>query len=454
MGNSQDGEQTITDQTLTDTQNASSEQDNSTNDNLKKKRKKKDTKIYILCGVVSTLIICELFLTLVGAIFAYLLNVPISDLCSFLLTSELGSGGIKLLKDYTLFVGLMISFIILLAVVKPWKPYLNAFWRKSPGNRVPMIFIGLAIGFAMNAICILAAVLMGNIHVEFQQFSIIGFLVFLVFIFIQSSTEELVCRGFAYQRIKRTYNVNVAIIASAAIFSFGHIFNPGVTPLALFDIFLTGVLYAQMVRHFNSIWLPMGVHTAWNFTQNILFGLPNSGMASSYSFFGLVGNSTSGLAYDTGFGVEGTVFAVAMNIVCIVILYLWGRKRKNKEYNIWEGSALEASEKAFESAAASASADAPVTTVGNAATPAGSPVMPVEQQSAATANANATPIAPQNAPVTATSETPAPANAPVMPVEPPELKAPTGNPVITNTPTGTPNVAVQVQTQPKKLWFY
>ncbi len=31
----------------------------------------------------------------------------------------------------------------------------------------------------------------------------------------------------------------------------------------------------------------MGVHMAWNYTQNIIFGLPNSGIVSGFSLFKL-----------------------------------------------------------------------------------------------------------------------------------------------------------------------
>lgn len=305
---------------------------------------KKSKKVYILCGIVSTWFIAELFVQIVGGLAGIAVRIPLSALSASLLTSTLGTAGVALFDDYALFVGIFLSFLLLLAIVKPWRPYLKALGTKPEGNRPHMIALGLLIGFAMNALCILAAVLTGCVQLEFSQFSLVGTLAFLVIIFIQSSTEEVMCRGFAYQRISRTYNPTVAIIAASAIFSLSHILNPGVTPLALLEIFLTGVLYSQMVVYFDSIWLPMGAHTAWNFTQNILFGLPNSGVVSTYSFFGIVGQTSSGFAYDTAFGVEGTWFAVIVYAACILALYLWGRGRERREFDIWEGSELEAAQ--------------------------------------------------------------------------------------------------------------
>ena len=42
-----------------------------------------------------------------------------------------------------------------------------------------------------------------------------------------------------------------------------------------------------MVYYMDSLWCAFAVHTAWNFTQNILFGLPNSGINVPYSVFKL-----------------------------------------------------------------------------------------------------------------------------------------------------------------------
>ena len=336
----------------------------------KKKFGGKGAKVYILCGVLSTFVFCSLLTDVVCAIFGLLLDLPISLLNRLLLTSTLGAGGVQLLNDYASFLGIALSFLLILYLVKPWRPYLKAYGTGPSGNRVSMLALGLLIGFVMNGVSILAAVLAGSVQLDFVQFNVIGFVLFLIFIFIQASTEEIICRGFAYQRIKRTYGTAAAVIGSALIFSLAHIMNPGVTPLALLDIFLTGVLYALMVRYCDSIWMAMGAHTAWNLTQNILFGLPNSGMASSYSFFGLSGVASNSFAYDTAFGVEGTIFAVAVNALCALALFVWGRSRgKKRDFDIWKGSALEASQQEF--AAASAAGVAGATGVAGVASPAG-----------------------------------------------------------------------------------
>lgn len=291
----------------------------------------------LACGILSTLILLFAALEIVPGILSALIDAPVKSLCASLLGDEIGSGGLSLLHEYAGFIGIFVGSLALMAVVKPWRPYLKALGTEAAGNRPSMLALGLLVGFLTNGVCVLVACLMGNIQIEFKRFSPIGIAAFIVVVFIQCATEELQARGFAYQRIKRTYNPRVAILASACFFMIAHVFNSGVTPLALLNIFVIGVFYALFVHCCDSIWLPIGAHTAWNFTQNILFGLPNSGNASTYSIFGLVGTSTDGFAFDTAFGVEGTVVALMVNSLCVVALLAWSRKHAKKELDIWEG---------------------------------------------------------------------------------------------------------------------
>ena len=116
----------------------------------------------------------------------------------------------------------------------------------------------------------------------------------------------------------------VAIIVNAAAFGFLHIFNNGVSVLAIIGITITGISYSLVMWYTGSIWAPIGIHTMWNFTQNFLFGLPNSGLVSEVSVFHLdAANGTSNLIYDFGFGVEAALPALfADTLLGLIVLFL------------------------------------------------------------------------------------------------------------------------------------
>jgi hypothetical protein len=68
----------------------------------------------------------------------------------------------------------------------------------------------------------------------------------------------------------------------------------------------------------------------WNFTQNFLFGLPNSGLVSEASVFHLdAATGISNWIYSYEFGVEGGVPAVFIDLVLIAVI-LWCAKRDGR----------------------------------------------------------------------------------------------------------------------------
>lgn len=239
---------------------------------------------------------------------------------------------------YLEFIGIWLVVLLYLWFTKKNRPILRVLWEEPQGNTVRYLLLGLVAGFALNGVCILAAWLNGDIHLRFVAFQPLGMLYVFVAIFIQSSAEELLCRGFLYQRLLKVYrNPVAAIVGNSLFFAVLHLFNNGVTVLSLINIFAVGVLFSMMVYYMDSLWCAMAVHTAWNYTQNILFGLPNSGIVVPFSMMKLdAATARNSFAYNVGFGVEGTLFADFVLIAACVVLYLWGRKRGANPINIWK----------------------------------------------------------------------------------------------------------------------
>ena len=208
----------------------------------------------------------------------------------------------------------------------------RSFMPSAAGNHLSALLWGLLVGFIMNFGCIAWALLAGDIKL-FLNFtaSQIPFYIFaLVCVFIQSTTEELWCRGFMYERINVHYPLWVAILVNGLFFAALHVFNPGAGVLPIVDIAICGLSFSIAKWYTGSIWFPMGIHTAWNFTQNYLFGLPNSGIVSEASIFGLdAASAHDSMIYDVAFGVEGAFPAVladlVLGVVCLILLARQGR---------------------------------------------------------------------------------------------------------------------------------
>lgn len=239
--------------------------------------------------------------------------------------------------NYLPFLGIWMVLIALIAIRPSDRPMLKSLWRGLKGNNLKMLLVGLGIGLGMNLFCAAVAMLNGDIAIYFDSFKPLPFFVLFVFVFIQSAAEEAICRAFIYQKMtKRGIKPMVAAIANAAFFSFIHIANPGVTPMALLNIFLYGILFSFMIIYMDSLWAAMAAHAAWNFCQNIILGLPNSGIVCPFSVFKLdAASATESFAYSVSFGIEGTIVACALMVVVMAIMVWGGRRKGIVPTNIW-----------------------------------------------------------------------------------------------------------------------
>lgn len=234
------------------------------------------------------------------------------------------------LSMYTITIGGAISYFLLCLLKKNRGDVLHSVLpRKGSGY---MLLMGLLLGFLMNFACILCALLHGDIklHYDFTASGIPLMVFAFISVFIQSSTEEMWTRGFMYERINVHYPLWVAIVVNGTIFGLLHLMNPGLTVLAMADLIICGLAFSLLRWYSGSLWTCFGIHTMWNFTQNLIFGLPNSGLVSEASIFKMDAmNAMSNWAYSYEFGVEGAVPAVladlALGLGCLYLGWRAGR---------------------------------------------------------------------------------------------------------------------------------
>ena len=277
------------------------------------------------------------------------------------------------LRDYFDFISIWIGLFLVVIIFKANRPMLRAvkYCRPDAGgsgdgsaaagtgtngnparNNFTGLLIGLALGFGTNGFCVLMSALLGDIHLAYSGFRPVPFLLFFVCVFIQSAAEELADRWYLYQKLRRRYRQPwIAIAVNSLVFMVLHLMNPGVTFPAVLQLVLIAVLFSLFVHYYNGLWIAMAYHAAWNFTQSIFFGLPNSGIVSAYSVFRLdAASARNGIFYNVNFGVEGSIGAVAIIMILTVIVIVKNRG-KGEHTDIW----AEADQAAVERAAKKAS---------------------------------------------------------------------------------------------------
>ena len=238
---------------------------------------------------------------------------------------------------YLGFLGIWILTLLVFALIPRNRPMLKALGTKTKGNTPKMFAVGLGIGLGMNLLCALIAMINGDIALTFHAFRPVSFLLVFIAVLIQSAAEELICRVFIYQRLVRRYGKPLmAAVVNAAFFAMIHLSNPGVTGMAIANIFIYGLLFSAMVVYMDSPWAAMAAHAGWNFCQNILLGLPNSGMVLPYSVFKLdAAAAADSFAYSVSFGLEGTVTACVLLMAVTGVIVWWGTGNKVVPTSIW-----------------------------------------------------------------------------------------------------------------------
>jgi membrane protease YdiL (CAAX protease family) len=127
--------------------------------------------------------------------------------------------------------------------------------------------------------------------------------------------EEVILRGTVFRLLEDAFGTLVALAASALIFGVLHAANPGASLVSTAAIALeAGVLLAAAYAATRTLWVPIGLHFGWNFTEGGIFG----GAVSGHAGHGAIVSTFTGDPLLSGgvFGPEASAVAVA---VCFAV---------------------------------------------------------------------------------------------------------------------------------------
>jgi hypothetical protein len=183
-----------------------------------------------------------------------------------------------------------------------------------PGAR--LFGLGLAIGVALFCAVYAILTLLGVADWRgFNGFS--GLPSMLLLAIVGGVGEELIFRGVVFRLLEESAGTLVALALSAGLFGLMHAGNPGSTAVSTLAIALeAGLLLAGAYAWSRSLWLPIGIHIAWNFTEGGVFGAPVSGGKAEGLFGVALSKTASPLITGGAFGPEASLVAIA---VCLAL---------------------------------------------------------------------------------------------------------------------------------------
>ncbi len=149
----------------------------------------------------------------------------------------------------------------------------------------------------------------------------------LVVVFIPAVIhEELLFRGYVFQKLWR-WRPRFAIISISALFAALHLWNDGITVLAITNVFLGGILLSLAYERYQRLWFPIGLHLMWNVMSGPVLGYEVSGYKPSHTVLTVVG-SGPWLLTGGAFGIEGSVWMTAVEVGGIVALWRLNAERR------------------------------------------------------------------------------------------------------------------------------
>jgi len=204
----------------------------------------------------------------------------------------------------------------------------RAISELSPTGMSRWLIVGIALGAVLQSLTILVIYLAGGFRVIAVNSlllaipSLAGALAVAVF-------EEIIVRGIVFRLIEKRWGSYVALLLSALIFGALHLANPNSSVIAALGLAIqAGLLLGSAYIYSRSLWFPIAIHFAWNFTETGIFGASVSGNAVGRS---LLTTKIDGADWLTGgmFGPEGSIQATLFCLAATISLLLLSR-RQNK----------------------------------------------------------------------------------------------------------------------------
>jgi membrane protease YdiL (CAAX protease family) len=204
-------------------------------------------------------------------------------------------------------------------------------WPSELGLRqaAPELLIGLVVGAGMLSAVVAALLALGLYDISGPRASSP---LAMINVGVASGVfEELIFRAIVLRLLMRAFGIWPALALSAALFGALHLSNPNATPVAAVAIAVeAGLMLAAFYLLTGRLWMSIGVHAAWNFTQGWIWGARVSGIPVQESLY-LSAPKPGAPDWLSGgaFGPEASVPAMVIGTAVAVLVLHQAWKKGN-----------------------------------------------------------------------------------------------------------------------------
>ena len=195
--------------------------------------------------------------------------------------------------------------------------------------------LGLLIGASLYTLCVLVLMVLGVYRIE--GVNPLALMLPSVAMALSSGVfEELLHRGTIFRNVEELLGSWIALLASALFFGFRHLSNADGNIVGAIAITIeAGLLLAAVYLLTRRLWLSIGFHIAWNFTQSGIF---SGSVSGAFEQPGLFKATIEGPELLTGgkFGMEATIVALLICTTAGLVMLIMAVRRGNIAPPFWQ----------------------------------------------------------------------------------------------------------------------
>ncbi len=201
------------------------------------------------------------------------------------------------------------------------------------GNWLRQTASGALLGFVLIFLAVVVTAVFFNYHITHIALKprTLGLPPLVVLALLAGAmAEELVFRGYPFQRLVEGLGKVGAIVVLSALFGAVHLHNPHISDNRAIQVFafcntlLIGIVFAVAYLRTRALWFPWGLHFSWNITMGLIFGIPVSGLND---FSVLVKAHTGGPGWFLGgaYGFEGGMLGTIVIVLGLAYVVFFVR---------------------------------------------------------------------------------------------------------------------------------
>jgi hypothetical protein len=226
-------------------------------------------------------------------------------------------------------VGIFLTILALLAVYLAYAAYVRLIEKRpmkefEGTGALRELGLGLLIGLGLFSLIILILWILGSYHVT----GVNPWLVIVSALLANVPSgfiQEIIFRGVIFRIIEDWLGPWWALGISSVLFGIIHVLSASASVQSLIAITLeAGVLLGAAYLLTHRLWLPIGIHVAWDIANDGIFGVGSAGI-SGESIQGLLQATLTGPAFLSGgaAGVEASLVSVI--VLLAVSIYMLGK---------------------------------------------------------------------------------------------------------------------------------